>query len=60
MLPSYNQLTKNGLGEGAKKGLLHLQVLGVHPDFHQKGIGKRLVRYTLEQVSTFIAIPLYR
>lgn len=49
MLPRYNQLTKEGLGEGVKKDLLHLQVLGVHPEFHQKGIGKTLVRYMLKQ-----------
>ncbi|CAE6518746.1 unnamed protein product [Rhizoctonia solani] len=47
MLPRYNQLTTEGLGEGVKKGLLHLQVLGIHPDFQRRGVGKALVRYML-------------
>jgi ribosomal protein S18 acetylase RimI-like enzyme len=50
MVPRYEQLPHDGLGEGVKKGLLHLQVLGVHPEFRQKGIGKVLVRHMLKQV----------
>ncbi|CAE6455048.1 unnamed protein product [Rhizoctonia solani] len=49
MMPCYNQLTVEGLGEGVKKELLHLQVLGVHPDFYRRGVGKALVRYMLTQ-----------
>ncbi|KAJ1310036.1 hypothetical protein OPQ81_006789 [Rhizoctonia solani] len=49
MLPRYDQLTTEALGAGVKKGLLHLQVLGVHPDFHRKGVGRALVQYMLEQ-----------
>ncbi|CAE6423227.1 unnamed protein product [Rhizoctonia solani] len=49
MFPSYRQLTVDGLGEGVKKGLLHLQVLGVHPNFHRRGVGKALVGYMLAQ-----------
>ena len=50
MLPAYRKLTHDGLGEGTKKGLLHLQVLGVHPDFQRKGLGVALVRHMLDPV----------
>ncbi|KAH7340620.1 hypothetical protein B0J17DRAFT_626981 [Rhizoctonia solani] len=42
-------LTVEGLGEGVKKGILHLQILGVHPDFHRRGVGKALVHYMLAE-----------
>ncbi|KAG8738714.1 hypothetical protein FRC11_001192, partial [Ceratobasidium sp. 423] len=42
LLPGFEDLTNEGLGEGIKKGLLHLQLLGVHPDFHRRGLGKAL------------------
>lgn len=51
MAPRYDQMTKDGLGEGTKKELLHLQKLGVHPEFHGRGIGKMLVRNMLDQAS---------
>ncbi|KAG8738381.1 hypothetical protein FRC12_016784 [Ceratobasidium sp. 428] len=49
MLPRYVKLTDEGLGEGTKKDLLHLQVLGVHPDFQRCGVGSALVKYLLNQ-----------
>ncbi|CAE6484340.1 unnamed protein product [Rhizoctonia solani] len=49
MMHCYNQLTVEGLGEGTKKEILHLQVLGVHPDFHRRGVGKALARHMLVQ-----------
>ncbi|CUA68942.1 hypothetical protein RSOLAG22IIIB_13864 [Rhizoctonia solani] len=49
MIHCYNQLTVEGLGEGTKKEILHLQVLGVHPDFHRRGVGTALVRHMLVQ-----------
>ncbi|KAF8610378.1 hypothetical protein BDV93DRAFT_14533 [Ceratobasidium sp. AG-I] len=48
MLPAYRKLTRDGLGEGTKKGLLHLSLLGVHPDFQRKGLGIALVRHMLD------------
>ncbi|QRW27053.1 Reverse transcriptase (RNA-dependent DNA polymerase) [Rhizoctonia solani] len=39
---------REGLGDGAKKNLLHLQVIGTHPEF-QKGIGKAMVKHMLAQ-----------
>ncbi|GAB1517297.1 hypothetical protein RhiTH_000343 [Rhizoctonia solani] len=53
MLPCYNQLSREGLGDGAKKNLLHLQVIGTHPEFQQQGIGKAMVKHMLAQVSIF-------
>ncbi|KAF8744648.1 Acetyltransferase (GNAT) family, partial [Rhizoctonia solani] len=50
MLPRYSQLTLDGLGEGVKKGLFHLQVLGVHPNFHRRGVGRALIDYMLPQI----------
>jgi ribosomal protein S18 acetylase RimI-like enzyme len=50
MSPSYSQLTADGLGEGIKKQIFHLQVLGVHPSYHRMGVGKALVNYMLVQV----------
>ncbi|CAE6338252.1 unnamed protein product [Rhizoctonia solani] len=49
MLPCYNQLSREGLGDGAKKNLLHLQVIGTHPEFQQQGIGKAMVKHMLAQ-----------
>ncbi|CAE6523670.1 unnamed protein product [Rhizoctonia solani] len=49
MMPCYNQLTVEGLGEGVKKEMLHLQILAVHPDFYRRGVGKTLVRHMLAQ-----------
>ncbi|KAF8610379.1 hypothetical protein BDV93DRAFT_517508 [Ceratobasidium sp. AG-I] len=43
LLPRYNKFTVEGLGEGVKKGLLHLQVLAVHPEFQRRGLGAALV-----------------
>ncbi|CAE6484565.1 unnamed protein product [Rhizoctonia solani] len=49
MKPCYHQLTVEGLGEGVKKDILHLQILGVHPDFHRRGVGKALVSHMLAE-----------
>ncbi|QRV86404.1 GNAT family acetyltransferase [Ceratobasidium sp. AG-Ba] len=49
MLPRYNKLTDEGLGEGNKHNLLHLQVLGVHPGFQRQGLGSALVKHRLSQ-----------
>ncbi|CEL56837.1 hypothetical protein RSOLAG1IB_12027 [Rhizoctonia solani AG-1 IB] len=51
MLPRYDQLTREGLGDGVKKELLHLQVIGTHPKFQQRGVGKAMIRHMLSQVS---------
>ncbi|CAE6463313.1 unnamed protein product, partial [Rhizoctonia solani] len=47
MLPRYKQLSREGLGGGTKKTLLHLRVIGVHPQFQQRGIGKAMVEHML-------------
>ncbi|CAE6446240.1 unnamed protein product [Rhizoctonia solani] len=52
MSPSYSQLTADGLGEGIKKQIFHLQVLGVHPSYHRMGVGKALVNYMLVQIDS--------
>ncbi|KAG8709008.1 hypothetical protein FRC08_018589 [Ceratobasidium sp. 394] len=49
MQPRYAKLADQGLGEGVKKDLFHLQVLGVHPDFQRRGLGSALVKHTLDQ-----------
>lgn len=49
MLPRYEQLTQDGLGDGVKKASLHLQILGVLPEYRQKGTGRALAKHMLEQ-----------
>ena len=49
-------MTVEGLGEGVKKGLLHLQVLAVHPEFHRKGLGAALVNEMVKQVRALVPI----
>jgi ribosomal protein S18 acetylase RimI-like enzyme len=56
MLPCYNKLTDDGLGEGTKKGLLHLQILGIHPEFQRRGLGLALVKHRLNQVCMILSM----